>query len=87
MCDSCRQFSQQIEIMDSRQLQELHGHLYFDGVKAGILEITDGSLQFDNEGMACILRCNHCGQLFELATSKCGGAFGPNDNPSEVYRH
>jgi len=82
MCNSCQQFEETIAITNVDELEKAHNHIYFRGVKPEVLRILDGSLQFDNEGMDCVLRCNRCGQQFELRTGKSGGVFGAVNPPA-----
>ena len=85
MCDFCRPFEDSMSITAHEHLQALHDHLYFDGVKPGILEILSGSLQW-NDSIECTLRCVHCKQWFEFVFAKFLGRFGPIATPPRVGR-
>jgi len=74
MCETCEPFNLHITLESSQQLEDLHTHLYFNGVKMSALEIIEGSLQFDDD-MHCILRCAVCCQSFELIRGYNFGSF------------
>ncbi|MGY8771608.1 MAG: hypothetical protein ACKVH8_24595 [Pirellulales bacterium] len=46
-------------------MQSLHDKLFFDGVRVGVLEITDGDLQWADH-IQCTLACSRCGKQFRL---------------------
>ena len=77
MCDYCQPFESRVVITETSQLKLLHDHLFFDGIKPGIIEVLSGSLQW-NDSIQCNLRCAHCKQRFEFACQKfCSGEYGP----------
>lgn len=77
MCEHCKPFEAYVTIAGSQKLETLHRHLFFDGVRPGVLEILSGSLQW-SDSMQCTLRCVYCKQHFELECEKNGiGEFGP----------
>jgi len=83
MCDHCQSFAVASVIKTSEQLETLHHRLFFDGIKRGVLEIVDGSLQW-SDNIECTLRCVHCQQRFALDCETyhgSGGRFGPVDTP------
>lgn len=79
MCKCCQTFAVSVPIKKPEELEALHERLFFDGVKSGVLEIVDGSLQWSDH-IDCTLRCLFCKQQFRLSCETyhvSGGQFGP----------
>ncbi|MFL5328943.1 MAG: hypothetical protein ACJ8C4_08495 [Gemmataceae bacterium] len=81
MCDLCLPFSKGMPINNRVELQDLHNRLFFDGVKTGVLQVVDGSLQWD-DFIDCTLECAACHERFCLMCDVyhgSGGEYGPID--------